>query len=72
MCDIQKQKILCAMRKSSSGIILTMYHWRQTAGLERGRVAAQGLGESQPVADNTTAAGRAKNRRVEIVVADQQ
>ena len=40
------------------------------AGVTRGRVEAQGVGESQPVADNTTAAGRAKNRRVEIVVAD--
>lgn len=41
------------------------------AGLERARVVAQGLGEARPVADNTTAAGRAKNRRVEIVVADK-
>ncbi len=40
------------------------------AGLARGRVDAQGLGESEPVADNANAAGRAKNRRVEIVVAD--
>ena len=40
------------------------------AGVTRDRVEAQGVGESQPVADNTTAAGRAKNRRVEIVVAD--
>ncbi len=40
------------------------------AGLERGRVTAQGAGESRPVADNATAAGRARNRRVEILVAD--
>lgn len=39
------------------------------AGLERARVTAQGRGEEAPVADNRTAAGRAKNRRVEIVVA---
>jgi outer membrane protein OmpA-like peptidoglycan-associated protein len=40
------------------------------AGLARVRVEAQGLGEGVPVADNATAAGRAKNRRVEIVVAN--
>ena len=40
------------------------------AGLARARVEARGLGEGEPVADNANAAGRAKNRRVEIVVAD--
>ena len=39
------------------------------AGLDRARVTAQGRGADAPVADNRTAAGRAKNRRVEIVVA---
>ena len=38
------------------------------AGLDRGRVTVQGAGETRPVADNATAAGRAKNRRVEILV----
>jgi len=38
------------------------------AGFSGSRISAQGQGEDAPVADNTTAAGRAKNRRVEIVV----
>jgi outer membrane protein OmpA-like peptidoglycan-associated protein len=39
------------------------------AGLARSRITAKGEGEDVPVADNMTAAGRAKNRRVEILVA---
>jgi len=39
-----------------------------TKGIERNRVYTEGKGEKQPVADNRTADGRAKNRRVEIEV----
>jgi OOP family OmpA-OmpF porin len=39
-----------------------------TKGIERNRVYTEGKGEKQPVADNRTAEGRAKNRRVEIEV----
>lgn len=37
-------------------------------GVPGDRVTAHGLGESQPVADNNTAEGRANNRRVEIIL----
>lgn len=39
-----------------------------TKGIEKNRVYTEGKGEKQPVADNKTAAGRTKNRRVEIEV----
>ena len=35
-------------------------------GIRPGRVAAEGFGESRPVADNETAEGRALNRRIEF------
>jgi len=38
-------------------------------GLDSGIVTAQGFGKTRPVADNSTAAGRQQNRRVEMVVA---
>jgi outer membrane protein OmpA-like peptidoglycan-associated protein len=40
-------------------------------GLADGSVTAQGFGKSMPVADNDTAAGRQKNRRVEIIVSGE-
>jgi OOP family OmpA-OmpF porin len=40
----------------------------QSKGIEANRIYTEGKGEKQPVADNKTAAGRAKNRRVEIEV----
>ena len=35
-------------------------------GLEMGKVTSQGRGESEPVTDNETEEGRARNRRVEL------
>jgi outer membrane protein OmpA-like peptidoglycan-associated protein len=38
------------------------------AGIDASRVRAEGRGEAQPIADNTTPEGRATNRRIEIVM----
>lgn len=40
------------------------------AGIDRSRIEVVGMGESNPIASNDTAEGRAKNRRVEIKVID--
>lgn len=49
-------------RAASVGTVLT------NAGVAFGRVRTLGAGETQPIATNETDAGRAQNRRVEIVI----
>lgn len=39
-------------------------------GVQANRIAINGMGSHQPIADNNSEAGRAKNRRVEIFVAE--
>jgi outer membrane protein OmpA-like peptidoglycan-associated protein len=39
-------------------------------GLAAERIESRGFGPDKPIADNTTAAGRAKNRRVQIALGD--
>ena len=41
----------------------------KAGGVEAARIITQGMGETQPLADNRTADGKAKNRRVEIFLA---
>ncbi len=38
-----------------------------TLGIDKSRLKSQGFGESKPVNDNTSAEGKAQNRRVEFV-----
>lgn len=40
-------------------------------GIEANRIQAMGYGFSRPIADNSTAAGRAMNRRVEVLIIPQ-
>lgn len=39
-------------------------------GIDKGRLETRGYGESQPTAPNRSAAGRAKNRRVEFIIVE--
>ena len=41
--------------------------WLSSHGIEAGRISENAVGEEQPVATNSTDAGRQQNRRVEIV-----
>ena len=41
-------------------------------GVDAGRITARGYGKAYPVASNGTPEGRALNRRVEVVIADDK
>ncbi|MBN1817379.1 MAG: OmpA family protein [Sedimentisphaerales bacterium] len=47
---------------------LTVVRYMVERGVSASRIRAVGCGQSRPVASNSTTAGKAKNRRVEIVV----
>lgn len=57
-----------ANRKLSSDRARIVADLLREQGIDAGRLAFEGYGSDRPVAPNTTAAGRAMNRRVEIVL----
>ena len=59
--DSYNQKLSVARSESVKAYLVSK-------GVEKNRVYTEGKGEKQPVADNKTSEGRAKNRRVEIEV----
>jgi OmpA-OmpF porin, OOP family len=59
--DAYNQKLSVRRAEAVKGYLVSK-------GIEKNRVYTEGKGEKQPVADNKTAEGRAKNRRVEIEV----
>jgi OOP family OmpA-OmpF porin len=52
----------------SLGRALAVRDYLIGVGIDPARVTARGYGESEPIADNATAEGRAQNRRVELRV----
>lgn len=53
---------------STSRATKVLRYFVDVKGFPAARIAASGYGDTRPVADNNTAAGQSKNRRVELVV----
>ena len=47
---------------------LAVYNFLQSKGVAGNRMKSEGKGSAQPVADNSTSAGKAQNRRVEVYI----
>lgn len=56
-----------ANQKLSDARARAVVAWLTGKGIDAGRLSAAGFGDAQPVADNKTDDGRAKNRRVVLV-----
>jgi chemotaxis protein MotB len=53
---------------STARALAAVHFLTEKAGVDPRRVGAVGYGENRPVADNTTPEGRAKNRRIAIII----
>jgi outer membrane protein OmpA-like peptidoglycan-associated protein len=57
-------------QKLSEGRVSQVQYFLMQQGIAASRLDAVGFGETRPVADNGSANGRARNRRVEFVIVD--
>jgi len=60
--DAQENQLLSAQRAKAVKAVLIVN------GVDKSRLVAVGLGGTQPIADDSTADGRLKNRRIELVI----
>jgi len=58
-------KINIPLSEQRAGSVM---NYLMSQGVNSARMVSEGFGSSQPIADNTTTAGRAQNRRVEIYI----
>lgn len=57
---------------SASRALAAVHYLVEKAGIDPRRVGAVGYGEFRPIADNSTAEGRAKNRRIAITILSEE
>ena len=55
-------------QKLSEGRAQSAVNYLSSKGIGKNRLVAKGYGEAQPLAPNTSAEGKAKNRRVELKI----
>ena len=65
-------KSLVADLRLSKNRAAAVGNYLRTAGIETNNITEDGKGYSEPIADNTSEAGRAKNRRVEIFITNDE
>ena len=56
------------MRLSEKRSFAVMQYLRQATGIPADRITSMGFGPDRPVASNKTSEGRAKNRRIDIII----
>ncbi len=65
--DFDSADIITAYKKLSEDRAAAVKAWLVRNGAREGSLSTAGFGDTQPLADNKTDDGRAKNRRVELV-----
>lgn len=56
---------------ASARAVTVLHHLLRVTGLPPHRFHLEGYGETQPIADNSSPEGRARNRRVEVIITDE-